>query len=394
MQWILTVGEALVDLTPEREGGRQGEGSGEGQGPEESPVGAGARPGDSGAPRPTAEAGALTFYRAHAGGAPANVAVAVARLGGHARFWGKLSSDGFGRMLRAVMEQNGVDMRYAPIAAAPTTLALVTLDQGGDPRFRFCRSGTADTLLTPEELDPAVWEQVAVCHAGSVSLSVEPSRRATLVALQEARNRGCTTSFDVNARPELWPSTEALASQLANVLPMVTLLKFNAEEAPLLSQALEMLMGHRTYREVLDHPSPAHGSGTLGQEDRVPRRAATGARAPSIDKLLELALALLRGGPELVVVTLGAGGALLATARHQLHVPAIQVDAVDTTGAGDAFTGALLHQLVQRGRSSDLAACSSEELSFMGQVANHAAALSCTRHGGIPSLPFREELGL
>lgn len=302
----------------------------------------------------------LPAYQPHPGGAVANAAVALARLGGAARFAGKLGEDAFGRLLLRVLHEQGVDTRFVPITArGNTTLVLVTLQEQGQREFTFYRQQTADTLLEAGELEPPAWEEVAFCHAGSVLLASEPARSATLAALAEARRQGLSTSFDVNARPVLWSSEQELRDLLLQAVAHTDLLKCSAEEVHYLDATLH---------EPLD---PA---------DMQSLRVLTGR--------------LLTSGPELVVITRGSLGALLVTRRHSVETSARTIQALDTTGAGDAFMGALLYQLLSRGQTTpaQLAALEAEELRALGQFANLAAGLSCTRYGGIASLPILAEV--
>jgi len=324
---ILSIGEMLIDFIPDAS----------------LPPGAG---------------GALS-YRPHPGGAPANVSVAAARLGGASCFVGKLSEDSLGQLLMRTLVENDVETRFIPRTKAPTSLALVTLGADGERQFTFYRQGTADTLLEITDLDWNAWQNVALCHAGSVSLSCEPSRSATLAALDYTRQVGAIVSFDVNARPALWASPADLHNTLSQIIGRIDLLKFSAEEAGFISPG---------------HPQ--------------------GAPLPYDDRLGELGKALLEQGPSLVIITLGARGALLMTAKQYVEVSAPLVRVVDTTGAGDAFMGAILYQLVQHGCSTpaDLCQLSENELRNMGNFASRVAGISCTRYGAIASLPFRDEI--
>ena len=306
------------------------------------------------------EAGSTPCYHPHPGGAPANVAVAIARLGGAARFIGKLSEDGFGQMLAQVLIDNHVDTRYLKTASqAPTSLAMVTLLVGGERQFTFYRTGTADTLLEVSDLDWNAWQDVVICHAGSVSLSIEPTRLATLAALDYTHQAGCITSFDANIRPALWASSADIQNAIKDVIGRTDVLKFSAEEA--------VFMGSLK-------TSPAAGL--------------------DIKQLYTLGADLLTRGPSLVIITLDARGALLMTAASQVGAAASPVSPVDTTGAGDAFTGAILYQLVERNCSTpaDLCRLSEDDLRNLGSFANRVAGLSVTRYGGISSLPFISEL--
>jgi fructokinase len=304
--------------------------------------------------------GGTPCYHPHPGGAPANVAVAIARLGGAARFIGKFSEDGFGQLLAQVLVDNHVDTLYLRTTRqALTTLAMVTLLADGQRQFTFYRQATADTLLAVEDLDWNAWQHVAICHAGSVSLSVEPSRSATLAAIDYTRQVGSIVSFDANIRPALWVSNAGIRDTMQEMIGRIDVLKFSAEEA-----------------------------GFMDEQETLP--------AESLDKaqLNALGTALLARGPSLVIITLGAQGVILMTAHARAEVPAAPVTAVDTTGAGDAFMGAMLYQLVQRGyrTPADLGQLSEDDLKVLGSFANRVAGLSCTRYGGIASLPFMSEV--
>lgn len=304
--------------------------------------------------------GGSLCYHPYPGGAPANVAVAIARLGGAARFIGKLSEDGFGQMLAQELVDNHVDTGYLKTTRqAPTSLAMVTLLAGGERQFTFYRTGTADTLLEVSDLDWNAWQDAAICHAGSVSLSIEPSRSATLAALDYTRQAGCITSFDANIRPALWASNADIQDVIEDVIGRTDVLKFSAEEA--------VFMGNL-------ETSPA--------------------RPLDIQQLYTLGADLLTRGPSLVIITLDARGALLMTADSQVEVLASSVSPVDTTGAGDAFMGAILYQLVERncGTQADLRQLSEDDLRNLGSFANRVAGLSVTRYGGISSLPFIDEM--
>lgn len=304
--------------------------------------------------------GGMPCYHPHPGGAPANVAVAIARLGGSARFIGKLSEDGFGQMLAQVLVDNHVDTLYlSTTSRALTSLALVTLSANGQRQFTFYREGTADTRLEIENLDWNAWHDAVICHAGSVSLSIEPARSATLATMTHTRRLGCIVSFDANVRPALWASEADMRASIKQVIKLCDVLKFSSEEIAYLDD----------------------------QQDVLPER-------PDIQQLSTLGASLLAQGPSLVIITLGPEGAFLMTPHKQIEVPAVPVQPVDTTGAGDAFMGAILHSLVQQGCSTpaDLLQLSEDQLNHLGRFANRVAALSCTRFGGISSLPFINEV--
>ena len=299
-------------------------------------------------------------YAPHPGGAIANVAVAIARLGGAARFVGGMSEDEFGKLLTQVLADNDVDTQYVEvIKGAATAVALVTLDGDGQRHFTFFRQRTADVQLRAEYLNWNAWQDVAVCHVGGVLLSVEPARSATFAAMEHTRQVGSIVSFDVNIRPMLWESRVEIRDMVAEAIARADIVKLSADEAEFVgdvsSLATESTEKGRMYR--------------LGE-------------------------ALLERGPRLVIITSGAQGALLLTDKQRVEVPPLPVRAVDTTGAGDAFIGAVLYKLVQQGCDvpSDLAVLSEQSLRDLGGFANLVAGLSVTRYGGISSFPFMQEV--
>jgi fructokinase len=297
-----------------------------------------------------------TCYTPYPGGAIANVAVAIARLGGSSRFIGGISDDHFGQLLLQVLADNHVDTQYIRIIKnAPTAIALVTLFAAGQRHFTFFRHITADSQFQAGDLHWNAWHDAAVCHIGGVLLSTEPARTATLAAMEYTRRVGSIVSLDVNVRPALWASHADIHDTLAKAVARTDILKLSAEEAAFVCE---------------------QGSLPRDPHDRA--------------WLNSLGKALLERGPRLVIITLGAEGALLLTANHNIEVPARPVRPIDTTGAGDAFMGAALYKLVQQGCAtpSDLFALSENDLSSLGTFAAFVAGLSVTSYGGISSFPF------
>ena len=148
-------------------------------------------------------------YAANPGGAPANLAVAAARLGAKTAFVGKVGRDAFGSSLRAVLEANDVDTQgLLEDGKEHTTLAVVSVDKTGERSFSFYRNPSADVNLRSEELPEKLLKDTRVLHFGSVSLTAEPARSATLYAARAARENGCLVSYDPNYRASLWNSQE------------------------------------------------------------------------------------------------------------------------------------------------------------------------------------------
>jgi fructokinase len=288
-------------------------------------------------------------FRRAAGGAPANVAAAVAKLGGRSRFIGKIGRDPFGQYLRETLEQVGVEAALVETDEARTCLAFVSLREDGERDFLFYRNPSADMLLRTEELRPEWLADAAVYHFGSVSLISEPCRTATLDAARMAADKGVLVSYDPNVRLPLWPSAEQAKSEILAQMPLADIVKVSEEE-------IEFLLG----RDVL-----------------------SGARE------------LLAMGPKAIVVTLGPAGCRVITRKSDQQVSGIRVDAVDTTGAGDGFVGGMLFQLAALGigaKEIETAFENAELLTKVFGFANRVGAITTTRRGAIPALPTMEEV--
>lgn len=211
-------------------------------------------------------------YLRHAGGAPANVAVGVARLGGHAALMGMLGRDAFGDFLADELRRYGVDgSRLHRTGEAPTALAVVSLDARGERSFGFYRPPAADLLMTPDLVDPAAFRDAPCLHLCSNSLTHEPARGATLRALALAHEHGCLVSLDVNWRPALWPPGADARALLLPLLREAHVLKFSAEEWDWLNRdgalARHCFGGKAELLVVTDGPNPVrtltrHGAGT------------------------------------------------------------------------------------------------------------------------------------
>ncbi|TNJ63422.1 carbohydrate kinase [Paenibacillus hemerocallicola] len=290
-----------------------------------------------------------TFHRA-AGGAPANVAAAVAKLGGKSRFIGKVGRDPFGEFLRTALEEAGVEPALTITDDARTGLAFVSLREDGERDFVFFRSPAADMLLRKEDVEDKWLRDAAIFHFGSVSLIAEPCRTATLDAARRARAYGALVSYDPNVRLPLWTNADFARRTILDQLPFADLVKVSEDEIGFLY-------------------------GGAGIEE--------GARL------------MLGLGPRCVVVTLGAAGCRVFTQTGDVTVPGVSVEAVDTTGAGDGFVGGLLWKLANAhidasGLDETLAepAFAVEALRF----ANAVGALATTKRGAIPALPARSEV--
>jgi fructokinase len=282
-------------------------------------------------------------FRKAPGGAPANVACGVARLGTSSAFLGKVGDDPFGRFLEATFRAAGVDttpMLFDKTAKAG--LAFVSLTAEGDREFSFWRNPSADMLLTAGELPVEMLRAAKALHYGSITLIQEPSRGATFEAVRLAHEAGATISYDPNLRLSLWPSASAARAGMLEGMPHADFVKVAEEE-------LEFLFG-----------STDAGEG--------------------VAKIVAM-------GAKLVGVTRGPEGALLSDGTHTVEHGGYRVDTVDTTGAGDGFVAAVLDHIVRRG---GILGFTCDELTELVRFANAVGALTTTVKGAIPGLPNRE----
>ena len=175
-------------------------------------------------------------FAANPGGAPANLAVAAAKLGAQTTFIGKVGEDAFGRYLTEVLQENKVDTRYMVTDADhPTTMAVVSVDASGERDFSFYRSANADVMLCKEDIPEEALKAAKIVHFGSVSLTADPARTATLDAAARAKKLGAIITYDPNYRANLWHSEEEAIAQMKAPLPLVDILKVSDEELPLLT---------------------------------------------------------------------------------------------------------------------------------------------------------------
>eukprot|EP00246_Nothoceros_aenigmaticus_P009723 TRINITY_DN2550_c0_g2_i3.p1 TRINITY_DN2550_c0_g2~~TRINITY_DN2550_c0_g2_i3.p1 ORF type:complete len:439 (-),score=53.55 TRINITY_DN2550_c0_g2_i3:74-1390(-) len=278
------------------------------------------------------------------GGAPANVAVGIARLGGHSAFVGKVGDDEFGHMLVDILKENQVDSRGIRFdEGARTALAFVTLRHDGEREFMFYRNPSADMLLKASELDVDLIKQASVFHYGSISLITEPCRSAHLAAMKIAKEAGVLLSYDPNLRLPLWPSAEAAREGIKSIWNDADIIKVSEEEVAFLTE------GGDPYSH-------------------------------------EVARSLFHDNLKLLLITEGQAGCRYYTKECQGRVPGHLVQAVDTTGAGDAFVGGFLTQLV-----GDLNLYKNEERLIEALCfANACGAITTTERGAIPALPDKD----
>ena len=310
---ILTVGEMLIDLT-----------------------------------QTGVSAQGIPVYTAFPGGAPANVAVAAAKLGAKTAFIGKVGNDAFGKLLIDTLRQHQVATDSMLVSdTANTTLAVVSLQKSGERDFAFYRKGYADTLLSADEIRDEQLSDTRFLHFGSVSLTDEPSRSATLSAARRAKDFGACISYDPNYRASLWSDSDTAIAMMKQPLSMVDILKISDEELPLLTGT--------------DDPE----QGTKELCDRY--------------------------GVGLILLTLGAKGAFYRRGDAVGLCEGFQVKVADTNGAGDTFLGAFLSGMIRMGKDKP-AALTEDEIRELVIFANRAASLTASRSGAIPAMPTLDEV--
>jgi fructokinase len=289
------------------------------------------------------------LYERNPGGAPANVAVAVSRLGGRAAFIGTTGDDPFGAFLSETLERYGVETRGMSVSKEHhTTLAFVTLSSDGERSFSFCRNPGADTALSLDRVGFELVTGARILHVGSLSLTHEPARSATFGAVVAAKQAGVYISYDPNWRKSLWEGrTEEARGLMWELLSYADLVKVSEVE-------LELLTG-------------------------------TGDRAAGAAKLLAQ-------GALLVLVTLGADGVFYKTRTIEGTVRSFPVQAADTTGAGDAFVGGVLYRLTRRQGEANPFILSRAELESDLLFANAVASRCVTKRGAIPAMPCLSEV--
>jgi fructokinase len=273
-----------------------------------------------------------------------NVAIAAARLDAPAAFFGGLSTDLFGDMLRAALTASGVDLTYAATTERPTTLAFVNFD-GGDARYAFFDENSAGRMLTENDL-PAFAREVAALHFGSFSLASEPCGSA-FEALMQREQQGRVISLDVNVRPSLIRNRDGYLARIARLVAMSDIVKLSTDD-------LAWLAPDVPFREIAER--------------------------------------WLASGASLVVLTRGAEGAVAVTRSARAETPGIAVTFADTIGAGDTFTGAMLARLRETEMLTKpaVAGMTGEMLAELLAFAVSAAAITVSRPGADP--PWRREL--
>lgn len=276
------------------------------------------------------------------GGAPANVAVGIARLGGTSGFIGRVGDDPFGALMQRTLLTEGVDITYLKQDEWHRTSAvLVDLNDQGERSFTFMVRPSADLFL--ETTDLPCWRHGEWLHLCSIALSAEPSRTSAFTAMTAIRHAGGFVSFDPNIREDLWQDEHLLRLCLRQALQLADVVKLSEEEWRLISGKT--------------------------QNDRD---------ICALAKEYEIAMLL---------VTKGAEGVVVCYRGQVHHFAGMSVNCVDSTGAGDAFVAGLLTGLSSTGLSTD-----EREMRRIIDLAQRCGALAVTAKGAMTALPCRQEL--
>ena len=279
------------------------------------------------------------------GGAPANVAVGLQRLGAQSEFWGAVGDDPFGEFLRETVGAEGVNVAHLQTLAQRTTIAFVATLASGNKEICFYRHPGADVHFDIAQIGADAFEGVDLFHCGSVSLSLEPSRSAQFEIARRARQAGALVSFDPNWRPSLWDDFDEAHDLIWQMMPLSDIVKVADEEWEFVTGTSDFAQGAQRIRDC---------------------------------------------GPRLVVMTRGAAGASWNCAAGQGEVAGFQAKAIDTLGAGDSFVAGMLSQI---GAAPSLdATLNAEKLNAILRFANACGAIATRKAGAIPALPTRAEV--
>jgi fructokinase len=286
-------------------------------------------------PRPGVPLAECDVFHRHLGGAPANVAVGLARLGVDCGLMTLVGPDEFGDFVRAKLAQEGVNVEgVARHGRAKTGVTFVSVAEDGARKFLFFRHPSADQMIG--SFDEKLVAGAKVLHVGSSTLSREPSRAATFRALAVAREAGALISTDPNWRPHLWDDESEAQPILERLLRLADVVKVSDDELLPMVGTSDVEEGAQRIREL---------------------------------------------GPRLVIVTLGASGCFFDAESGRGHVAGEKVQVVDTTGAGDGFVAGLWAHLL------DEASWSRDVIERACAFANHVGAQVVTQLGATTALP-------
>lgn len=288
------------------------------------------------------------LFEANPGGAPCNVLSMLAKLNRKTAFIGKVGNDQFGNMLRQTIEEVGIDSTYLlNDANIPTTLAFVHNMPDGDRSFSFYRKPGADMMLNADEISEDMIKDARIFHFGTLSMTHEDVRKATIKAVEIAKANNLIVSLDPNLREPLWDSLDNAKEQMLKAISYCDFLKISDNEIQFLTDEEDYDAGIAKLRKMYNIP--------------------------------------------LICLTLGKDGSRAYYKDMRVEVPGFkQEHVVDTTGAGDTFCGCALSYICEHGLD-DL---TEEDLTNMLTFANAAASLVTTKKGAIKSMPEKADVDM
>ncbi len=282
------------------------------------------------------------LFEKNPGGAPANVLTALARLEKPVAFLGMVGNDEFGYYLKNTLEANKINIAGLKYSQnVNTTLAFVHLNENGDRKFSFYRNPGADRMFSKDDICYDLIKDSKIFHFGSVSMTDEPSRSATISAVDYAKKAGLMISYDPNLRRPLWRSADEARNQIFEGLKYADILKISEEEMEFITGLTDLYKGSEQ-------------------------------------------LSCL--GIGLVLVTLGPQGCFYCYKGEQGRIFTFDTQVVDTTGSGDVFLAGVLYGLIER-KINKIEELNLSELEGILDFANAMGALTATKKGGIPAMP-------
>ncbi|MBA6349708.1 MULTISPECIES: carbohydrate kinase [unclassified Colwellia] len=291
-----------------------------------------------------------------AGGAPANVAVAYAKLGGAGYFAGGVSEDNFGNMLMQALENEGVNTDFVKrIAGANTALVLVSLDSCGERTFNFYRHNTADMQYGISQVDKINWQNMGFFHFCSNTLTSQPMYSDTLYAIKNAKRNNVLISFDVNLRQQLWQDLSLLMSRVEACIEESDIVKLSKDEAEYLAKIKQV----------------------------------------DVDVYVQYLLLL---GAKLIVITDGANPVQVTCASFSIILKVPKVSPVDTTGAGDSFISGFLFSLAKSVEDDESIDTLYEIIELREHVSAavlfgaNCGAFTCQKKGAFTALPHLTDI--
>ena len=289
----------------------------------------------------------LPLFQQNPGGAPANVACALSKLGLKTAFIGKVGEDAFGYCCKEALEANGVNTDFLIFSKENnTTITFVCLDENGDRKFTFYRDNTADISLNANDLKDKNFTETRFFHFGSVSMSEELSRTATFEAVKKAKADGCIISYDPNIRLNIWKDKSLTKEIILEGIKYTHILKLSEEEAMFLFEGTSL--------------------------EEICREIESNYHIP------------------LIVITEAEKGCFAMVNGSFYRSKGYKQEAIDTTGAGDSFLAGILYKLIELNK--EFVELTSEDILDMLDFSNAIGSLVVTKKGAIPAIPSMTEI--